>query len=83
MLAAERDQFLGELGTGIDAGHQLHHRFDFLAEIGVRHSKYRRVGDLGMGDQQELSARLLPAAPRDKSAPVEGGSCLRGNAMFS
>src|SRR5580692_5461809 len=65
-LAAELDQLLGEIGTRQNPRHRLHHRFDFLAKIGVGNAEYRGVGDLGMGDQEVLAFLRIDVDASDR-----------------
>ena len=66
VLAAEGDQLLGHRRRRMLVGHELDDRLHLLAQVGVRHAKHRRIGDLGMGDQQILGLlRIDVHATRD------------------
>ena len=55
VLAAKGDQRLCESIVGQHAGHRLHDRLDFFAQVFVRHAEHRGVGHLRMRDEQVLA----------------------------
>src|ERR1700730_17671159 len=63
MRPAEVDQVLYQIGVGLDAGQYLDHGLYFFAEILVRNTKYCRIRDLGMGDEQVLALLWIDVDP--------------------
>src|ERR1700737_1642173 len=63
MRPAEVDQVVYQIGVGLDAGQYLDHGLYFFAEILVRNTKYCRIRDLGMGDEQVLALLWIDVDP--------------------
>ena len=55
VIAAERDQLGGSVGSGVKARHELDDGLDFLAEVFVGDAEDRGVGDFGVGDEEVLA----------------------------
>src|SRR5215831_242061 len=73
VLAAKGDQLLGEIWARADTRHRLHNCLDLFAEILVGDAEHRRVGNVGMGDQQVLAflrINVHPAGDDHECPPV-------------
>src|SRR5256885_2071996 len=54
LVAAEREDLVGELGAGVDTGRRFDDRLDLLAPVLVRDAERGGVADLGMGQEHAL-----------------------------